>query len=658
MDSRLKQLSEHDLLKVTLCVIENKYGKQAARQAEIYLTNTFIMKFLTKQFSRPWSFISKEKCESNVIRRDFRDIMRNKYSKIEINNTNTNPKFPTFIQTIYTAGDKDDFIKYGIQQLKGKHDIKKILTTFKFIFNYMKKGIFVEIFDNKISVFLPINNANFRNDWGNLLKPEPLKTIQPKGKPEFTVGYEPGKISLNEINRNQDISRNAQLENQLETVNRYIQEGYPSVAIEAFERSPRKEVIKEPTKWYANNCFFRYSLRSNIIDEETGKPTGKDEYGGPSGEIDEGDKTIANFLELLAITCLHKKIKDSVFFMNYRDFPYLEFRNNKLINPFYSLYLPNNDIPYIKIDNDYVTKSEMIPVLSQSVSSSNSDTLFIDEDEIEEQLPAVTKPTCRQYKSNDNIIPWSKKKSAAVFRGAMTGCGTELSNQRLQLAAISYILEDFKPELNVKFVNISKRIKKDPLKEFVDYINPSKKIDPKIFEPKSKLKPFYLSKLIGSSLSDQEQSQYKYVFMVEGMVSPFRFSKQLSWGSLIIMIPSKWKLWFENKNSTIPTIKFGEIKNGKLKQDIKTIQGLKLRMISKDCKSFGANSLRIKNNSPMFQCPTISIIDINHLKETLKWCQKNDNLAKQIAEQGYRYYETYLNRKMMIEYVANVINSL
>lgn len=653
----LLEIPEHKLLKTTLCAIEKKYGKEKARQAEIYLTQNFIMTFSTKELSQPWSFMSKKECEYNIKEGEFRDDRNNKIYKIE-DSKNTNPKYPNFIQAIFTAGDREQFEKYGIQQLKGnfkdKTTMKKIKTTFEYIFTYLKKGIFVEIYNNKISVFLPFNNANFRNTWYKNLKAQPYKKV--KGQ-NFMTGYNPGEITERLIERG-DLSNRSQLLTQQEIIRRYTEDGYPPAAIQAYELFPRREIIKDMSKWYANNCIFRNNLRTNLVDE-FGNPLGVDEYGGPAGEIDEGDKTIANLLEILAVTCLHKRVNDSVFFMNYRDFPCTRLNSKKqLIHPYEALFFPSRDTPLIKLHNKPLKITDLLPIFSQSISRQNGDTLFIDEDEIEEMLPAVTKPNCREY-TPPKTIPWNQKRTEANFRGSLTGCGTEIWNPRLQIAAISYILNEtnFTPKLDAKLTDIKKRFKKDPLKEFTDFNNPSKKVDPKLFG-NNNVKPFYVSKLYGKKQTDTEQQKYKYVIMVEGFVSPFRLARQLSWGSLVITVPSKWKLWFETKNCAIPPIKFGTIENGKLiGGNVNEIQGLRLKMITKNCKD--SRSLFIHGNTnKTTKCPAVSIIDTKQLRDTLKWCQRNDNLAKQIAEQGKQYYETYLNKNKMMDYVACKLNKM
>jgi hypothetical protein len=660
METTLSKLTEHQLLKSTLCLIEQKYGKDKAREAEIYLTQNFIMTFSTKIYSNNWVFTSEKDCKSNIKEGDFRDDRANRYRKIETS-TNTNPKFPSFMQTIFTAGDKEQFETYGIKELKGTISTEKmtqIRNTFEYIFTYLKKGILVQIFNNKVEVFLPFNNANFKNIWSENLKVQPRKVIKPKGKPQFEVGYEPGEIT----NRKSSETLRAQLDNQKQVVERYIKEGYPLPAIQAFELFPRKEIIKDTSRWYANNCIFRNNLRTNMVDE-FGDETNKDEFGGPSGEIDEGDKTIANFLEMLSVTCLHRKVDNSVFFMNYRDFPYIRLNNKRqLLHPYDALFLPSKTIPLIRLNKKPLTINQIVPIFSQSISDkeNNGDNLFIDEDEIEEKLPSITKPNCKEQTKITKLTPWKHKKSEAVFRGSFTGCGTDIWNPRLQIAAISYILNqtNFTPKLDVKLTDLKKRFKKDPLKEFTDYNNPEKKIDPKLFGNYKNLIPFPTKKVKGSPLTEQQQQSYKYIIMVEGFVSPFRMSKQLSWGSLIIMVPSKWKLWFEKDNCAIPKIEFGTInKEGKLEGNINKIQALKLKMMSKNCKD--NRTLIIQGNSnKTTNCPTVNIIDVENLKMTLKWCKENDNLAYQIAQQGHKYYKSYLNRDQMLNYVACKINEI
>jgi hypothetical protein len=42
--------------------------------------------------------------------------------------------------------------------------------TFQYIFNHLKKGIYVSIRDNELFTFLPFNNIRYENTWSELLE--------------------------------------------------------------------------------------------------------------------------------------------------------------------------------------------------------------------------------------------------------------------------------------------------------------------------------------------------------------------------------------------------------------------------------------------------------------------------------------------------------
>ena len=101
-------------------------------------------------------------------------------------NVITNPKFTRFPnifdQTYFTAGDVADFEAHAylplrfkkmknysskksmkLSELHKNYNFQSVKNTFNYIFNHLKKGIFVMIKDNKLDVFLPFSNAMFRN---------------------------------------------------------------------------------------------------------------------------------------------------------------------------------------------------------------------------------------------------------------------------------------------------------------------------------------------------------------------------------------------------------------------------------------------------------------------------------------------------------------
>ena len=136
---------------------------------------------------------------------NFKIFSLNKFRKTKVNYYNskeecdkhskdwgkqTNPRFKTFDQLHFHAGDDKDIDKYALLPLRymysdekeekievkkkdvdkvfklyKKIDYNSVLNTFNYIFNKFKKGIFILIRDNKLVLFLPFSNANYKNKW-------------------------------------------------------------------------------------------------------------------------------------------------------------------------------------------------------------------------------------------------------------------------------------------------------------------------------------------------------------------------------------------------------------------------------------------------------------------------------------------------------------
>lgn len=137
--------------------------------------------FSTEHLCKKYLFENKDDC----LKRDIYPV-----NKSRIN----------FTQTIFHIGTFDEFIS-----ITNEKD-NNVLYTFKYIFFYLKKGIYVSIKNGKIEHYLPFSNINYKNSF-NL--PKDLYKL--------------------EINYNKNIL-----------------------------------IEKNPDKWYANNCFFR-----NTIDKKT-----------------------------------------------------------------------------------------------------------------------------------------------------------------------------------------------------------------------------------------------------------------------------------------------------------------------------------------------------------------------------------------------------
>ena len=84
-------------------------------------------------------------------------------------------------------------------------------------------------------------------------------------------------------------------------------------------------------------------------------------------------------------------------------------------------------------------------------------------------------------------------------------------------------------------------------------------------------------------LTPKEQSEYKYIIHIDGHVSAFRLSYELSMNSVILLVDSKWKIWFSD-------------------------------MIKPYVHYVPVNS------------------DLSNIYDQIKWCKENDEKCKQIAE--------------------------
>ena len=137
----------------------------------------FDLNIFKPKLSQKNAYNHKEQCDKNAL----------------IKWAQTNPRFKKFDQIYYTAGDYQDFDKYGLLPLiyylsekkkklndvkmnlkNNKYEIFKLykeidyiscLNTFNYIFHKLKKGIFVIIQNNQLKLYLPFSNAHYKNNW-------------------------------------------------------------------------------------------------------------------------------------------------------------------------------------------------------------------------------------------------------------------------------------------------------------------------------------------------------------------------------------------------------------------------------------------------------------------------------------------------------------
>lgn len=317
----------------------------------------------------------------------------------------TNPRYKTFTQPIFTAGDVEQFSSKRVRTSLGsrkidlkdnlfreytlvlrwdkyeKVDLRAVTNTFRYLFYKFKKGIFVRISDNKLTTFLPFSNAHFKNEWSDRIAVDP---------------------------------RFSSIQNFLDHVSKLS--GY------------RTSKAKPTNEWYANNALLRFEYEQN-----------------------EGDNNVVIIHDMFAQLCEKREVPDVEFFVNRRDFPLL--RTNET-EPYNHIYDSNH---HPLVSHNYPTYS---PILSGSTSWMYADVglpTYEDWARIAYQASGKKFPNAFREYPKIKQVPWKDKKAVAVFRGGTTGAGViEQTNQRLKALKIA----EGNPDLDVGITGWNLRVRK------------------------------------------------------------------------------------------------------------------------------------------------------------------------------------------------------
>ncbi len=202
----------------------------------------------------------------------------------------------------------------------------------------------------------------------------------------------------------------------------------------------------------------------------------------------------------------------------------------------------------------------------------------------------------------------------AFFRGGATGGGvTGKTNQRIRIAEIHHdwsnnplyngtnaLMNEGKPYLDAKITGWNMRDKKLPTQ-------PMTFVTPQDF-------PFNGTKK-ANFIPIYEQSRYKYILYIEGHCAACRYGFMMMLGSVILKVDSRCvadKMWY------FPLLKpYNTAKNGDV---------------------LDADHIPIKK-------------DYSDLLEKLEWCHNNDAKCEQIAANAKRFYEKYISKEGILDYL-------
>lgn len=376
-----------------------------------------------------------------------------------------------------------------------------------------------------------------------------------------------------------------------------------------------ENVDPDKSKWWANG---------NIICNELCKPEDKDktQYWG--------DHFLAALRDMLGEACRERTLPDCEFFLNKRDYPQLKVnipRGGVPVEPYGFIYDrddrdPDQDVDlygghkfesYAPIVSFYAASPERfsdIPWPSSEDWEAACGLVFpgsfMHEKDAEGNAVFNGKP--RDLFTEENFRKFERswddgRVATAFFRGTATGGGTTIhNNQRLMVTHLGHLWKDDpekggdEPFVNAQIVGWNMRDKKTA-------DEPMTFLRPKNFgfdAGKHHFTPIY------------EQSKYKYLIYVDGHCAACRYGFMMRLGSVILKVAPRQvadTMWY----------------------------------------------------FPLLQ-PYVDHVpvkaDLSDLEEKIRWCRQNDDKCRQIGENAKIFFEKYVSRNALLDYVEMVCKQI
>lgn len=205
----------------------------------------------------------------------------------------------------------------------------------------------------------------------------------------------------------------------------------------------------------------------------------------------------------------------------------------------------------------------------------------------DEWTTIISMSKSEKINSEQNQIKWSDKQPIAFFRGSSTGCSTKINiNPRLKLCQLSFEWSKISDKKNLLNVSLS------------SLAHRIKSYNGQIEIPSKYNKMKYL---LGNFVPYEKQLEYKYTFNIEGNAQAYRYPNEFKKNTVILNVKSKYHMWFEQL--LVPDRDYIEI-------------------------------------DPSYE----------NLFQIIKNLKSNDEMAKQIALNGYNFANKYINKKVIAVY--------
>lgn len=459
----------------------------------------------------------------------------------------TNPRYKDFDQTHFTAGDLEQFESYrNMVKLKDKKDKNLSLNLFNNVQlnipDWEKyKNLTCKSVDNTFNYLF----HKFKKGIFVQFKDSKLSVFLPFSNRHFINEWS-HKIAI-DPKFNTSGSGNA-----LGVLNNFIE----YVQLKGGHKFNPKGVNKQFDTWYSNNCLVRY------------------EY-----PLKERDTNISIVSDMLSTLAKERELPDFEFFVNRRDFPLLKLNSTE---PYEEMFDDDN-LPLLS--HNYSTYSPIFSMVGNSAFADIPIPTPDDWSRIGRKEGKYFPDTCTRCFEMKSELDWENKINKAVFRGSSTGIGTTIENNpRLKLCMLAMKNKD----LDAGITSWNVRPRKIKGEKYLKTIEIEKM-------PFSLVKP----------LTPSQQANYKYIIHIQGHVEAFRLSLELESKCCILLVESKYKLWYSHLLK--PYEHYVPVKS-----------------------------------------------DLSDLENILEWCKQNDGKCKKIAYQAYTFSQTYLTKKGILDHLQQL----
>lgn len=476
--------------------------------------------------------------------------------------TQTNPRYRDFKQTHFTAGDENQFQQYRFPKSSSKQP--SIINLDGNLFQNLELPIWEKnqniSSESTLDTFRYIFNKFKKGIFIKIIDNE-LKVFLPFSKANFINEWSHNIKADPKYRRYcpPQIRDDNRIDNEQKDLYGFL--NYISI-LEKRNFNPRR-INPNTDEWFGNNCIVRFE-----------------------NPLSEGENNVSNVKNMLEELCASREIPDIELFLNRRDFPIITKDSTEAYNHLWN----STTQPLVSHNYDKYT-----PILSYSITERHADYIYPTWDDwarvknLDEQI--VFLQSCTNYR-HDFSTPWEERIPTAIFRGSTTGCGTTIdTNPRLRVADISHKAETDENGIPYLDAGITKWNIRTRKLQYETYLQT---IEKDSF-------PFGLVQF----KSPSEQSHYKYIIHIQGHVSAFRLSLELSMGSVILMVDSPYKIWFSHM-----------------------------------LKPY-------EHYVPVNQ-------SMDNLIDQIKWCRENDEQCKQIALNALEFYNTYLGKKGILDYMQKL----